>query len=247
MGHRGINWAAIRLVIGAIILALLGLVGGGARAEIPRELLFSVERDGRPFGTHRLVFSGTAAALTVEVAIDLKVDFGPITVFRYRHQNRELWQAGPMGLRLARIDTKTDDDGDPFQVSGVAEGRVFRVEAGSSAGLLPGDIIPTSYWHRASLDRQEWLDTQSGQRRRVSIQPLGMERIEVAGAAVEARRYRVQGDLEMDLWYLPNGEWAGLAFSARGSDIRYRRLTPATAGLLPEGSRPAPALTAAAP
>lgn len=239
--------AVVRAGVGALVLALLGLVGGTARAETPRELVFNVERDGRPFGTHRIGFSSTPAGLTVAVAIELKVDFGPITVFRYRHQNQELWEAGPKGLRLARIDTKTDDDGTGFQIAGQAEGRDFRLKTGAAAGLLPGDIIPTSYWHRASLDRQEWLDTQSGQRRRVSVQPLGTETIEVAGAAVDAHRYRVRGDLEMDLWYLPNGEWAGLTFSARGSEIRYRRITPATVALLADSSRPAPAGAASAP
>jgi hypothetical protein len=68
----------------------------------------------------------------------------------------------------------------------------------------------------------------------------------VAGSLEKAARYRVSGDLELDLWYLPNGEWAGLEFVARGSKIRYRRNTPTTVALLPDGAKPAPAIASAA-
>lgn len=232
--------------------ALVGLaLAGGlmlapavvAQQAPPRELAFAVERDGAPFGTHRLSFSGSADALTVDIAIDLKVDFGPLTVFRYTHRNREAWQNG----RLARIETRTNDDGDPFTVLGRASPAGFQLDQGEAAGLLPKDILPTSYWHRAALDRDLWLDTQSGRLRKVTIQRIGEEMISVAGETEKANRYRVSGDLAMDLWYLPNGEWAGLEFKARGSTIRYRRITPAEVALLPEGARPAPALASAAP
>lgn len=213
-----------------------------AQQAAPRELAFIVERDGAPFGTHSVKFSGSADDLKVEIAIDLKVEFGPITVFRYTHRNRESWQNG----RLARIETTTDDDGEALRVVGGALPEGFRLQQGEANAPLPTDILPTSYWHRAALDRTLWLDTQSGRLRKVSVQRLGEEPIPVAGEPQKASRYRVSGDLEMDLWYLPNGEWAGLEFTARGSKIRYRRITPATVALLPEGAKPAPALASAA-
>jgi hypothetical protein len=209
-----------------------------AQQALPRALAFTVERDGALFGTHGLQFSGSAEELTVEIAIDLKVDFGPITLFRYTHRNRESWQNG----RLARLETTTDDDGEAFRVIGSALPEGFRLQQGEATGPLPTDILPTSYWHRAALDRSLWLDTQTGRLRKISVQYLGDETITVADSPEKASRYRVSGDLEMDLWYLPNGEWAGLEFMARGSKIRYRRSTPATVALLPEGAQPAPAL-----
>jgi hypothetical protein len=227
----------------------LALAGGlllapavSAQQAPPRELAFTVERDGAPFGTHSVKFSGSAEDLKVDIAIDLKVDFGPLTVFRYTHRNREAWQNG----RLTRIETTTDDDGDAFRVIGGALPESFRLQQGEATSPLPKDILPTSYWHRAALDRDTWLDTQSGRLRKVAIQRLGDETIPVAGSLEKAARYRVSGDLELDLWYLPNGEWAGLEFVARGSKIRYRRNTPATVALLPDGAKPAPALASAA-
>lgn len=236
----------IRQVLAALTVCFAGLISLPAAAT-SREIFFTVERNGTPFGTHSLRFETTPQALTVSVAIDLKVDFGPITVFRYTHRNREVWTAGTGGLRLAALDTQTDDDGEKFRTAGVALGQGFRLSEGEATGVLAGDIVPTSYWHRASLERRAWLDTQSGRLRQVRVQPLGPESVTVAGQPVTANRYRVTGDLEMDLWYLPNGEWAGLEFSARGSLIRYRRQTPADVAVLPEGVKPAPALASAAP
>ncbi|KJV10099.1 hypothetical protein VZ95_07165 [Elstera litoralis] len=224
---------------GALLMTPVAL----AQQAAPRELAFTVERDGAPFGTHRISFSGTADALTVNIAIDLKVDFGPLTVFRYTHRNREAWQNG----RLARIETATDDDGDAFKIVGRSTPDGFRLDQGEASGSLPKDILPTSYWHRAALDRSLWLDTQSGRLRNVAIQRIGEETITVAGVPAKASRYRVRGDLEMELWYLANGEWAGLEFVARGSVIRYQRITPADVALLPDGAKPAPAIASAAP
>lgn len=235
----------IRQVLAVLTVCIAGLIGLPA-AGASREIFFTVERNGAPFGTHSLRFETTPEALTVAVAIDLKVDFGPITVFRYTHRNREVWTAGSGGLRLAALDTQTDDDGATFRTSGVSLGQGFRLTEGEAAGVLPGDIVPTSYWHRASLERRAWLDTQSGRLRQVKVQPLGPESLSVAGQSVTANRYRVTGDLEMDLWYLPNGEWAGLEFSARGSLIRYLRQTPVDVAVLPDGAKPAPALVSAA-
>jgi hypothetical protein len=37
-----------------------------------------------------------------------------------------------------------------------------------------------------------------------------------------ATRYRMTGDLNLDLWYGPEGQWSRIAFDARGKEVVYR-------------------------
>ena len=50
--------------------------------------------------------------------------------------------------------------------------------------------------------------------------------------AQTARQYRMAGDLKLDLWYGPRGEWLKLAFEAKGAEIEYRPLETASPSAL---------------
>lgn len=226
----------MRWLAAVAALIVLGLAGP-ARSEPPARLAFEVWREGSPMGRHTLDFTRQGERLEVAIAIDLSVGLGPITLYRYRHRSQEVWQSG----RLVGLATETNDDGDAVTVSARSTPDGLTVEAGGAARTLPALTVPTSYWHRAVLDRAEMLDSQDGRTRRLTITPLGREDIEVAGRATAADRFRISGDLEMDLWYLPNGDWAGLEFTAKGSKITYRRQTPAEVAVVPDGLAPDPA------
>lgn len=199
------------------LLALATLTGRGEAT--PRELAFEVWREGSPIGRHSLSFEVAGDRLQVDIAIDLAVGLGPITLYRYRHRSREDWQGG----FLMALTTETDDDGTKFTVAAKASSEGLQV----GNQLLPASLLPTSYWHVAAMNRSQLLDSQDGTLRTVTTTKIGRETATIAGVAHPVDRYRISGDLEMDLLYLPNGEWAGLEFTAKGSKITYRRLTPA--------------------
>lgn len=202
------------------------------------ELLFEVWREGSPMGRHRLTFTPQGDRLTVDIAIDLSVGLGPFTLYRYQHRSQEIWQLG----RLIGLSTQTDDDGDNFRVVAALGPQGLALTEGMEKSPLPAGIQPTSYWHAASLGSGNgvMLDTQDGRLRQITIRDLGPDRLDINGRPSETRRYRISGDLEMDLWYLPTGDWAGLEFTARGSKITYRRLTPPDVAVVPPGFAPRP-------
>ena len=199
---------------------LLGVVVNGSAMARSDGLAFSVLRDGSPFGTHEISFRQDGEDLHVEVAIDLEVSLGFITLFRYEHRNHEIWRDG----RLVSIETRTDDDGERYSVSGRATGKGFLVTGAEGEILMPSDVLPTSYWHPETVQRDRMLDTQRGRLIEVRVQPIGLERVGGADGQT-ATRYRVSGDLTLDLWYDARGEWRKLSFAARGSDITYARST----------------------
>ena len=162
----------------------------------------------------------------------LEVDIAFITVFRYEHSNREVWRDG----RLVAIETRTDDDGDDYWLRGQATAAGFQVEGSSGSFLAPADVMPTSYWNPETVARSQLLDTQKGRLIEVAVAQNGADEVRLPEGSTEASRYAVTGDLKLDLWYSPEGEWVKTAFSLGGSDFAYARKTDPTELAKSEGS-----------
>jgi hypothetical protein len=209
------------LAIGLVVAAGLVFAGPlGAALHSAEQIAFRVLRDGEPFGRHSVVFRREAGDLHVEVDIRLEVKLLFVTVFRYRHTNREVWRDG----RLVAIDTRTDDDGERYWLRGRANELGLAVEGSSGSFLAPGDVMPTSYWNPRTVERTQLLDTQRGRLIQVDIRAAEVETVAMSGRRVDARRYRVTGDLTLDLWYTADGAWAKTSFEARGAAVDYARL-----------------------
>ena len=195
---------------------------------LPREGLidFAVSRNGSPIGHHRLTFTRAGDEVVVDVDIRLDVSLAFIPLYEYHHRNREVWRGG----RLVRFETRTDDNGTDNAV--VARGTTdgIRIEGSRFTGVAPGDLLPTSYWNAATIRAGTLINTQDGRLAKVSVADLGPDRVAVAGQIVDARHYRLSGDVNVDLWYDRNGLWVKTAFKAPGdgSLISYELVSPVT-------------------
>ena len=214
------------LTRGSGLLAGMAMVGvkGAAANGGTGDLRFEVMRNGSEIGYHVLSFRQDGERLTVDIDIELRVRFAFITAYRYEHRNREEWEAG----QLLGFKSRTNDNGTRHAVETRLDNDQL-VIAGSEGRLTgPADLLPTSYWHRNFMERERWIDTQKGRIVGSAVTPEGDERIEAAGRMIEARRFKVRGDLDVDLWY-HDDRWVKLAFEASdGSRIDYR-LTDAAA------------------
>lgn len=199
--------------------AWLALPGAGTSAV--SELEFRVLRNGREIGRHRLLFERRGEELRCTIAVELRVGLGPVTLHRYRHDNRESWHAG----RFVGFESRTDDNGTKLAVRAERTDRGIEVEGAEGAYLAPADAWPTTYWYPGFLDREAWVDTQFGRLRRARVVPAGETRVPVGSRTVPARRYRLEGDLALELRYRER-HWVGLAATAPdGSALTYERLT----------------------
>jgi len=211
-----------RTFIGAV-LAGGGLVAAGhARAmavENPAagRLAFDIRRDGASIGAHQVSFRRAGDDLLVDIEVDIVVSFAFIPVFAYRHWNRETWRGG----RLIALDSETDDDGRHYAVSARASEGGLRVTGSEGDLLVPPDILPTSYWNARTVQQTRLLDSQQGRLLEVKPKLVGEAALD---SNVMARHYRISGDLDLDLWYSPSGEWLKTAFQARGAAVSYARL-----------------------
>jgi|TARA_R100000322_G_scaffold137945_5_gene93765 hypothetical protein len=213
--------ALLTLVVPAVSLsALVSGADAAAPAAPPGPALsFRVERGSTPIGTHTVSFMRKGEELHVAVDIELAVSFGPITVFRYEHRNRETWRGG----KLVALETVTNDNGTRYKVSAKAmETGLKVISSANGTFIAPDDIIPTSYWNPATISQSELLDTQKGRILKVEIKPGTEFEAGVNGKPIPVREYEMTGDLKLKLWYSPEMEWLNVIFRARGEDVDYR-------------------------
>jgi hypothetical protein len=202
------------------LLVGMGMVGGrGAPAGATSgDLRFEVFRDGSEIGYHVLSFAQDGERLTVNIDIELRVRFAFITAYRYEHRNREQWEAG----ELLGFKSRTNDNGTHHAVETRRDGDQLKIQGTHGRLEGPASMLPTTYWHRNFMDRDSWIDTQNGRIVKSAVEVAGTETIDVAGQMVEAKRFRVRGDLDVDLWY-HDERWVKLAFDVSdGSRIDYR-------------------------
>lgn len=215
LSRRGLIWAG-----GAWLFS--GTHSIAAALPPDGKLAFDVMRKGSRIGTHALTFEGDPENLSVQVAVELSVGIGPITLFRYRHSALERWREG----KVVSVEAQTDNDGTPLRVSAIRGQDGFTVEATKVARYVaPPESLPATHWNRRMLD-VPMINTQNGKLMRPTVSPRGVEAIPTAtGGAIRAERFELTGDATLDTWYDESARWAGVRFKAGdGSEIRYERI-----------------------
>lgn len=208
-----------RPVVAALIF--LAVTVGVASAAEPREWRFKVFLEDKPIGEQvfRLSEEGGRARLLTEATFDVKFLF--FTAYTYRHRNEEIWKDGC----LERIESTTDDNGEPFRLLGQAVGDGFAVETAKFAMTLPSCVRSFAYWNLDYLQAPKLLNSQTGEYETVSVRSLGEVSLEMRGAPLRARRYTIEGPkLRIDLWYSLDNDWLALESASKGGrKLRYVR------------------------
>ncbi len=194
----------------------------------PRELVwqpkagdvihFDVQRNGTDFGSHIVSFeAGAPGQMRAIVDVDLKAGIGPITLYRYALDVEEVWQDG----YVQSVEGRVNKDGTRKSVFAQRRGSALSVEGTDFRGELPGDIIPASHWNIAQMQADSILSTESGEVLDITVSALGREQVGAGGTVVDARKFLMDSDIDVTLWYDDQARWVKLAFEARGQNIEY--------------------------
>ncbi len=194
--------------------ALAALFGAASAADL--DAAFDIMRKGERIGYHVVQARETPAGLAVETRIELKVKFGPLPLYRYRHVALEVWRDG----ELQSISSKTNDNGERAFLEARRENGVLIVDGAAYNGPAPIDAMPASYWNRAVVSARTVLNTQNGEIITVETSRLGETAAPFGGAG---EQYRVVGTVALDVWY--DGEnWVGFDCVVDGEELTYRRV-----------------------
>jgi hypothetical protein len=171
----------------------------------PADIHFQVLRNGTPFGEHRVRFTRRPSGeLLVDTEIELLVQFGPLTVFRYEQSVEEAW----VGDDLISLAART-----------LRNGRNRTVDL-DRASAYPS-LVPSSHWRGYEPGTEAILNTETGEPMAVTVTDLGRREVLTRRGPIQARGVRMTGSLSVDLWYDDDGEWVGCEFEVDGHSVRY--------------------------
>lgn len=210
------------LLGGLALTAASGLAPGAALAlPIPpgNRLSFDILRKGSKLGTHVISFAPSGDRLTVRVDVRLAYKLLGVTLYQYTHNCTEVWEGG----QVVSVESRTNDNGKPHHVSASRIPAGLAVQgSGVPRYIAPADALPATHWNPRQLEGP-WINTQDGKLTRLRTTPRGTETIALSGGrTTSARCYDVSGEVTLSTWYDRIG-WAGLAFTMKGSPIRYVR------------------------
>ena len=198
-------------------------VSGNWLGGIPQsnQLAYEVVRKGKRIGFQHLSFEMSEnGELTTNVYIRLDLKFGFITLFRYIHANQEIWRDGEM----ISLQSKTYNNGkDEFASFQRQDGKLVG-EGYKYSGELANSIISTSYFNPNFIRQKQLVSTQDGRKLDIEVTDLGTQSVSTPEGLVDAFGYRLSGDLKLDIWYTPAGQWVRTEFDLGGDTITIRQV-----------------------
>ena len=204
----------------ALMIGSLALSASVMAAD--QEWRFQVYLDDKKIGTHDFVLQqlDNQRKLLSEANFEYRLMF--VKLYGYEHENTETWS----GDCLTGIESKTDANGKPFQVSGSLQGDRFVLSGTAGEAELPSCSMSFAYWNPAFLQQERLINVQNGEVLDIEVSEPELVQIEVRGVMQSAYRYFLDaGELKIELWYSEDNEWLALETEARGGRrLRYQLL-----------------------
>lgn len=205
-----------------IIFTIMLLAQAGAVLAAGQEWRFRVYLDDKEIGYHDFMLEevGNQQSLKSEASFEYRLML--VKLYGYEHENTETWTDGC----LTGIESKTDANGKPFQVSGSLEGNRFVLNSAAGEVELPSCNMSFAYWNPAFLKQDRLINAQNGEVLDIEVSEPERVEIEVRGVLQPAFRYQLgAGKMKIELWYSENQEWLALETEARGGRrLRYQLL-----------------------
>jgi Family of unknown function (DUF6134) len=208
------------LLTSAAILGRQRQASAYAVGKAPTRADYMILIGGRDSGRHTVAIEteGDQCVATMRSTADVR--FLVIPLYRYEHHCREVWR----GNALVGFESRTEDNGRSFRVAGRSAGGGFLIDVSGQRAMLPHDVAPATYWHRAILERPHVLDPEDG---RLFRHRVGSERITALDwmpGARAAAEVDVTSFTSGVVWYDASGRFLGCRFRKDHHDIEFRLL-----------------------
>lgn len=204
----------------ALTITLLALSTNAVAAE--KEWRFQVYLDDKKIGYHDFILQEFDNQLRLQSEANFEYRLMFVKLYGYQHENTETWS----GDCLTGIESTTDANGKPFQVSGALQGDRFLVSGTAGEAELPSCSMSFAYWNPVFLQQERLINAQNGEVLDIEVSEPELVQLEVRGVMQPAYRYLLgAGELKIELWYSENKEWLALETEARGGRrLRYQLL-----------------------
>ena len=201
----------MKKIIGAVALVI-------SNSTYAEEWNFDAVLNDKVIGQHTFIYENEKTISNANFKFEyLFMDF------IYQHKSTETWQEGC----LKTISSKTDDDGDLYEVSGHIGTDQFLVTTNDKATELPSCVMTFAYGNPKILEQKKLMNSQSGEYLDVDIQFIREENHIVKGEDILTDLWRIEaniddGDLLIHLWYDKNMNWVSLKSQTPIGDMLYK-------------------------
>ena len=201
----------MKKIIGAVALVI-------SNSTYAEEWNFDAVLNDKVIGQHAFIYENEKTISNANFKFEyLFMDF------IYQHKSTETWQEGC----LKTISSKTDDDGDLYEVSGHIGTDRFLVTTNNKTSELPSCVMTFAYGNPKILEQKKLMNSQSGEYLDVDIQFIREENHIVKGEDILTDLWRIEaniddGDLLIHLWYDKNMNWVSLKSQTPIGDMLYK-------------------------
>jgi hypothetical protein len=201
----------MKKIIGAVALVI-------SNSTYAEEWNFDAVLNDKVIGQHTFIYENEKTISNANFKFEyLFMDF------IYQHKSTETWQEGC----LKTISSKTDDDGDLYEVSGHIGTDRFLVTTNNKTTELPSCVMTFAYGNPKILDQKKLMNSQNGEYLDVDIQFIRKENHIVRGKEIltdlwEIRAKSNDGDLLVHLWFDKNMNWVSLKSPTPIGDMLYK-------------------------
>ena len=206
------------LLIG--LFGFLWLSTSAAFTEKPQHWRYKVFLDEQEIGYQTVTVNPEKTQATVQIEANFDVKFLFFTAYRYRHNNREIWQNNC----LKTIESRTNDNGDTFYVTGKQEDQQLALLTHDGRQTIQGCVRTFAYWDPRLIKAKRLLNSQTGEYLDVEVRFIANENLVIADDLIPAKRYRLRAEnIVIDLWYSENLQWLALQTTTEGGNqLRYQ-------------------------
>lgn len=204
----------------ALAVSLLSAGSAEALAQAPPGTYrYKIERSGSEIGRQALVVGKDGDKVTVSDETSVKVKIAFITAYTFDHSRRETWQDG----KLTALETRIDDNGTKSTLTAKADGDKLVIKGPAVESIQALGIMPTGYWNVETVKQTKLFHDETGKILTISVTGGEPQALDLGGGRkIEAKRWKMTGDDDIELWYDSRDVLVKQRFDARdGSTIVY--------------------------
>ena len=182
----------------------------------PKNINFEVKRNEKIIGFHKVTFeliNDNRIGVLAEMKIN--VFFLGFPIYKYSYFSNAEWQDG----YLQNLVASQNDDGDKSEVNIRKNKKRLSITGPNGDAFGAIDLLPSNHWNSHILGMNKVIDTIKGKVADITIQDRGVEKVQVKGGAISAKKYVFGGDVDAKVWYHRSGRWVKLQFRAEDNSI----------------------------
>jgi hypothetical protein len=210
--------------------AAAGLLPWSAQAQYglpplttPRDmhLLYDLSWIGVPVGEHEIVVTPESRGgnFTVTNRVEIAIELLFIDVIRFEHTSTENWRGG----LLAQFESRTEDDGEFYEVEGHAAPGGFQVTGKHGTVLAPPDVLTSNdVWIPPVPGSRPFLNAKNGDVVPVTVSQPRNASVRRDGRQTSALRFDISSAVADGAMFYDGELFVSGWFTRRGRTVDYR-------------------------